>query len=327
MTALCISLKSADPYFNLAAEEYFLKNYSDEIFLLWQSESAIVVGKHQNALAEINHRYVRENQIRVARRLSGGGTVFHDMGNLNYSFMKQVDRVEKINYSDFARLMTGILNELGLNAYTTKSNDILIDGKKISGSAEHVYKNRILHHGTLLFDSQLDQLKDALKVDLSRFEHKAVQSNRSEVTNISGYLNKPMSIQEFSGFILNSVARSYPNARIKTLTEQDIKAIEALRKEKYSRWDWIYGYSPRYRYHNEMKTGTGKICFSLSVEKGKIKESEWKGNLSGGLAELLSKQLESLNHDYEAIKPSLLAISRQLQNEKADPFALLDKIL
>ncbi len=327
MTALCISLKSTDPYFNLAAEEYFLKNYNEEIFLLWQSESAIVVGKHQNALAEINHKYVRENQIRVARRLSGGGTVFHDMGNLNYTFMKQVDRVEKINYSDFARVMAGILNELGLNAYTTKSNDILIDGKKISGSAEHVYKSRVLHHGTLLFDSQLGKLKDALKVDLTRFEHKAVQSNRSEVTNISGYLNKPMSIREFSGFILNRVARSYPDARIKELTEEDIRSIETLRKEKYSCWDWIYGYSPRYRYHNEIETGIGKICFTLSVEKGRIKESEWTGNLSGELAGLLSKQLESINHDYEAIKPSLLTISRQLQDEKADPLVLLDKIL
>jgi len=225
MVTLCINQTHSDPYFNLAAEEYFLKNFQEDIFMLWRSRPAVVVGKHQNALAEINHEFVRDNQIPVVRRLSGGGTVFHDPGNVNFTFIRNVESIADVNFKVFTNPVIDALKKLGIDAYTSGRNDLLIDGKKISGNAEHVHRSRVLHHGTLLFDSRLDALKGALKVDLSRFEDKAVQSNRSEVTNILPYLPNPMSAAEFSAFLFDEICKNYPDFRIYSLTASDVSAI------------------------------------------------------------------------------------------------------
>lgn len=327
MTVLCLQLNEPDPYFNLAVEEYFLRNFSEDIFILWRSESSIVVGKHQNALAEINHRYVRENNIKVARRLSGGGTVFHDPGNLNFTFIRNVERLEEVNFRVFTQPIVAVLQELGLAAYTTGRNDLLIDGKKISGNAEHVYKKRVLHHGTLLFDSHMEKLKNALKVDLSRFEDKAVQSNRSEVANISSYLPHPMSIDEFSQYIFTRISASYPERKYIQLSEPDKQAIDQLRHEKYSQWDWIYGYSPKYTYRNKLQTTKGEIAFTLHVEKGKIKDSAWTGALSANLARQLSENTTGLNHAEEALSPVLLSLQDQVESEQIPIGKLLEGLI
>ena len=305
MTVICIQQQGNDPYFNLAAEEYLLKNFSEDVFMLWQSESSIVVGKHQNALAEINHRYVYENDIKVARRLSGGGTVFHDPGNLNFTFIKNVERIDQVSFKVFTQPIVVVLKNLGLDAYTTGRNDLLLDGKKISGNAEHVYKKRVLHHGTLLFNSQLQKLKNALKVDLSRFEDKAVQSNRSEVTNIADYLDRKMEVQEFSDFIFKGIKASYPEAKVFRFSEEDKEAIQQLRDEKYIGWDWIYGYSPKYKYQNQIVIGAGVVSFSFRVVKGKIISSEWEGDLSQEQSDLLADTLMGSRHNYREIEPKL----------------------
>ncbi|WP_423129740.1 lipoate--protein ligase [Gaoshiqia sp. Z1-71] len=327
MTVLCIQLNEPDPYFNLATEEYLLKQFHDDIFMLWRSDYSVVVGKHQNALAEINHRYVRENNIKIARRLSGGGTVFHDPGNLNFTFIKNVERLEEVNFKIFTRPVLAVLRKLGLDAYTTGRNDLLIDGKKISGNAEHVYKNRVLHHGTLLFDSHLEKLKKALNVDLSRFEDKAVQSYRSPVTNIADYLSPRMKVEEFAAFVFETIAQSYADPIIKELNQDDRKAIRELRDEKYAQWDWIYGYSPRYKYRNELTSGRGKIAFTLQVEKGKIKESLWEGAILSDLAGLVARELKGLNHSLEDLDPALSALKEELAREGISPTDLLDAIL
>ncbi len=150
---LCIYLKNTNPYFCLAAEEYFLKNFDDDIFMLWQSDDTIVVGKHQNALGEINYRFVRKNNITVARRISGGGTVFHDSGNVNFSFIKNVKSSAEISFKQFTEPVVNTLAKLDIIATTSGRNDLLIEGKKISGNAEHIFKKRVLHHGTLLYNS------------------------------------------------------------------------------------------------------------------------------------------------------------------------------
>lgn len=324
---LCFQLTDTDPYFNLATEEYLLKHYTCDIFMVWRSQSAIVVGKHQNALAEINHRYVSENNICIARRLSGGGTVFHDEGNLNFTFMKNVEKVDQINYQQFTGQMVDILKKLGLNVNASRHNAIFLDQKKISGSADHVYKLRVMHHGTLLFNSHLGRLRNALQADLSRFEDRAIQSNRSEVTNIADYLKKEMTIGEFAGFIFTQVSHSYPDYRVAALTAEDLKAIEKLKNEKYSQWDWIYGYSPRYTYRNEILLPGKKVSFVFQVEKGKIKESVWEGDISGQLSSLLANTLESRNHDYQVLKPAILAIEPQLEQEGLPARILLEKII
>lgn len=312
MITLCINQTSTDPYFNLAAEEYFLKNFQEDFFMLWRSRPSVVVGKHQNALAEINHEFVRENQIPVARRLSGGGTVFHDPGNVNFTFIRNVANISEVNFKVFTVPVVESLKKLGVEAYTTGRNDLLIDGKKISGNAEHVHRNRVLHHGTLLFDSRLEALKGALKVDLSKFEDKAVQSNRSEVTNIAHYLPKPISVGEFTDFLFGEISQNYSEFRVYDLTAADITAIEKLSIEKYQTWDWIFGYSPRYRFSNKLETENGEIQISLLVEKGHIAEVSLLGAITTESSQKISESLIGCRHDYEAVKSAVDGLDEEI---------------
>lgn len=308
MTTLCINHTSTDPYFNLAAEEYFLKNFQEDVFVLWRSRPSVVVGKHQNALAEINHEFVRKNQIPVARRLSGGGTVFHDPGNVNFTFIRNVANISEVNFKVFTVPVVDALGKLGVEAYTTGRNDLLIDGKKISGNAEHVHKNRVLHHGTLLFDSRLEALKGALKVDLSRFEDKAVQSNRSEVTNIANYLPNPVSVEEFTNFLFAEISQNFPDFSVYEWTADDVAAIQKLSEEKYQTWDWIFGYSPRYRFSNKLDTENGVIQASLLVEKGRITEATFSGAIQPEKANKMAEALLGCRHELEEVKKSMLSI-------------------
>jgi len=316
MITLCINQSNNDPYFNLATEEYFLKNFREDFFMLWRSRPSVVVGKHQNALAEINHKFVRSYKIPVARRLSGGGTVFHDPGNVNFTFIRNVANISEVNFKVFTIPVIEALKKLGVEAYTTGRNDLLIDGKKISGNAEHVHKNRVLHHGTLLFDSHLEALKGALKVDLSKFEDKAVQSNRSEVTNIADYLPNLISVEEFTDFLFGKISRNYTEFRVYELTPEDIEAIEKLSIEKYQTWDWIFGYSPRYRFTNSMNTANGAISVSLVVEKGYLAEASVSGDISTEISQKIAEVLVGCRHDYEVVKTLLFGLTEEFQKSE-----------
>ena len=308
MITFSINQSNSDPYFNLAAEEYFLKNFQENIFMLWRSRSSVVVGKHQNALAEINHEFVRKNKMPVARRLSGGGTVFHDPGNVNFSFIRNVEKISEVNFTVFTVPIVEALKKLGVEAYSTGRNDLLIDGKKISGNAEHVHKNRVLHHGTLLFDSQLEALKGVLKVDLSKFEDKAVQSNRSEVTNIANYLQNPISVEEFTKFLFSEISQNLPGFQVFEPTSEDLEAIQKLSTEKYQTWDWIFGYSPRYRFTNKMETEDGVVYITFLVEHGHITEVSLSGAISLELVKKITDSLIGCRHDSEAIRTTLFRI-------------------
>jgi lipoate-protein ligase A len=311
MITLCLNQTSTDPYFNLATEEYFLKNFQEDFFMLWRSKPSVVVGKHQNALAEINHEFVRKHQIPVARRLSGGGTVFHDPGNVNFTFIRNVKDISEVNFKVFTVPVVAALKKLGVEAYTTGRNDLLIDGKKISGNAEHVHKNRVLHHGTLLFDSHLEALKGALKVDLTKFEDKSVQSNRSEVINIANYLPTSISVEEFTHFLFDEICGTYPDFRVYEPTTADIAAIEKLAIEKYQTWDWIFGYSPRYCFVNSIETPNGAIFVSLLVEKGRITEAAFSGEIPTTFAREVEEVLVGCRHDFQEVSESLLLIRKK----------------
>lgn len=319
MITFCLHQTSTDPYFNLAAEEYFLKNFQENYFMLWRSQPTVVVGKHQNALAEINHDFVNAHQIPVARRLSGGGTVFHDLGNLNFTFIRNVEKIQEVNFKLFTFPIVEALKTLGVEAYTTGRNDLLIDGKKISGNAEHVHRNRVLHHGTLLFNSRLDALKGALKVDLSKFEDKAVQSNRSEVTNIAPFLPEPMSVEDFGNRLFAAISQKIGRTEVYLPTETEIEAIQNLSDEKYRTWDWIFGYSPRYRFKNTFKASKGEISVSLLVEKGLLAEVEVAGAISETSAKKIAGVLLGCRHDLNAVEKRLETLQTMLTAENIAP--------
>ena len=297
---LCIHLKNTDTYFCLAAEEYLLKNFSEDIFMLWQSENAVVVGKHQNAMAEINHRFVHENNIAVCRRISGGGTVFHDSGNVNFTFIKNVKSPAEISFKQFTAPVVEALAKLGMEATTSGRNDLLINGLKISGNAEHVYKNRVLHHGTLLFNSDLENLGQAINVTPGKYEGKAVQSNRSPVANISQYLQSPMTTSEFIQFLLN-VQLENPENQFYVLNETDIQAIEKSASEKFSTWEWNFGYSPKYTFRNEVEIDGKTLSIRLLVEKGVIVEAEVGGEYFGDEENLqIQNRIQNSKHSFKA---------------------------
>jgi len=275
---LCINDHHTDPYFNLAAEEYALKNFTDNCFMLWRNEPSVIVGRHQNSLAEINAEYVKQNRIKVVRRLSGGGAVFHDLGNLNFTFIEDVKNEQPINFQKYTQPIIAVLNMLDVNARFDGRNDLVIDGKKFSGNAEHVYRGRVLHHGTLLFASQLSDLSGALNVNPAKFTGKAIKSVRSRVTNIASHLKKPLGLEKFRDMVLCYMMNNYPDCVPYSYSDADIAAIGKLRDEKYAAWDWNFGQSPGYNMSNSLQTGGGLLEIHLDVQNGIIRNARIFGD-------------------------------------------------
>lgn len=313
---LCMRLENINPFFCLAAEEFLLKNFSEEIFLLWQSNNAIIVGKHQNALAEINYPYVHKNNITVARRISGGGTVFHDKGNVNFTYIKNVESTEKISFKKFTEPIIQALGELGVEAKNSGRNDISINGIKVSGNAEHIFRNRVLHHGTLLYNSDLEKLKEAIKVIKAKYQSKAIQSNRSTVANISDFMDTKLNMQDFINHLYEFHLKVNPQYKTYSFTSDEKTIISQLANEKFSTWKWRYGYSPKYTFQNRYEKNGKELQIEIWTEKGKIKICDLKGNLfpKSKLSDI-SDQLTGKRHCYEDIFPVLehgVSISEEL---------------
>jgi lipoate-protein ligase A len=267
--------------------------------MLWQSHNTVVVGKHQNLLAEVNYPYCLKNKIKLSRRISGGGTVFHDRGNVNFSFIKNVKSPAEISFKQFTQPIVEALARLGVEAGTTGRNDLVVDGKKVSGNAEHVFKNRVLHHGTLLFNSDLKNLGQAINVIPGKYQSKAVQSNRSPVTNISSYLKNKISVNDFVEFLLNVQLEENTNQDYQ-ISDVDILEIEKLVVEKFTTWDWIYGYSPAYTFKNEVEIDGKTYGVELKVKKGIIQECILSGDFEYNL-NITANSFIGLKHDYSII--------------------------
>jgi len=229
----CLISNSHNPHFNLATEEYFLKNGDEELFLLYLNEPSVVVGKHQNLLAEINLKGITNNQVKLARRITGGGAVYQDLNNLNFSFIHNCPERDKINFKIFTNPILEALKSLGLEAEFSGRNDLLVEEKKISGNAMHIYKSRVLSHGTLLFNSDLSMLSDCLKNDGSRYADKAIKSVRSPVTNILSHLKSPISIEEFTGKIFTQIVQGKQDPNLIRLSDEEEIAIQHIAKEKF----------------------------------------------------------------------------------------------
>ena len=298
--------QSNDPYFNLASEEYLLKKFNEDVFLLYRNTPAIVVGKHQNTLAEINFEYVRSNRLTVARRISGGGTVYHDLGNLNFAFITAGEEGSLVDYPRHTLPIIRAMGLMGLEVTLGTRNELLLGKKKISGTASHVFKKRVMHHGTLLFSSALEELQAALKVVPSSFTDRAVKSVPSRVTNIRDHLGTPMGLEEFSSRIFQYVLQHTPGARSYRYSHRDLEEIHRLRNEKYATWDWNFGYSPRYQLTRELIFEQGRITVHLNVEKGVIRQLRILGDFQGSdEIGLLEERLTGAIHDPETLRSRL----------------------
>mgnify|MGYP000873590956 CR=1 FL=1 len=294
---LLVRRHSTNPYFNIAAEEYFLKFFQDDLFMLWQNEPCLVVGKHQNTLAEVNTDFVDQQQIPVIRRISGGGTVYHDEGNLNFTFISNGEREKLVNFRRFVQPVADALRKLGLAATLGIRNDIRINDLKISGNAEHVHKNRVLHHGTLLFETNLENLEEAIKPGNASFIDKAVQSVRSRVTNIRDHLPVKMEMVEFRLFLETQIAGNFDNPGYYDLNQHDIQKIEQLVQKKYKTWEWNFGYSPVYTFSKSILTGDGKVNLQLEVRNGIIENAAIRPEFAvSAEIRLLENSLTGLRH-------------------------------
>lgn len=268
---LCIVHKSTDPYFNIATDEFIFKHLKEDVFMLWQNDNAIIVGKHQNALAEINLDYVKKKNIHVVRRLSGGGAVYHDMGNLNFSFAHTgSDASKMVDFRKYTQPIIDVLQSLGVNATFEGRNDLMIDGKKFSGNAEHVVGKRILHHGTLLFSSEMRDVSGALKINPLKYKGRATKSVPKRVTNILDHLETPISLEAFRDKIMAHIVATHDDCRMYEFSEEDLATIQTIIDEKYATWDWNFGYSPEYDLTQGIRTDAGTIEIHMNVADGKI---------------------------------------------------------
>ena len=272
--------KSNDCYFNLALEEMFLREYEDEVFMLWQNDNTIVVGKNQNTLSEINSDFVKEKGIRVVRRITGGGAVYHDMGNINFTYITHHDGEWERDFSRFAKPVIDVLRKLGLDANISGRNDILANNRKISGNAQTVINNRILHHGTLLVNSDVSAIVNSLKPDEEKIRSKGIRSISSRVANISQLLGRRIASSEMFSLIECEVKRLY-NAKNYDLSEKEIEYVEKLAESKYRTWEWNFGYSPKYSFEKKMRFDGGCISTCMDVCEGKIVSVKIYGDFFG----------------------------------------------
>lgn len=272
-----------DPRINLAIEEYALKNLDiNETYLLFYiNEPSIIIGKNQNTIEEINTDYVESNGIHVVRRLSGGGAVYHDLGNLNFSFITKDDGDSFHNFRKFTEPVIEALQKMGVNAELSGRNDILAEGRKISGNAQFSTRGRMFSHGTLLFDSEIDSVVSALKVKKDKIESKGIKSIRSRVANISEFLSDKMDIKEFRSLLLKNIFSGSTEIPEYVLTEEDWQKIHEISKERYQNWDWNYGKSPKFNLQHSHRFPVGQIDIRLEVNKGEIENCKIYGDFFG----------------------------------------------
>ncbi|MDN7247318.1 lipoate--protein ligase [Planococcus shenhongbingii] len=273
-----------DPRINLAIEEYLLKTMDvekDPFLLFYINEPSIIIGKNQNTAEEINTDYVDSNGIHVVRRLSGGGAVYHDLGNLNYSFITVDDGNSFRNFRKFTEPVVRALHSLGVNAELSGRNDLIVEGRKVSGNAQFSTRGRMFSHGTLMFDTEIDAVVSALKVSKEKIESKGIKSIRSRVANISEFLKEPMTVTEFRSAILASLFEGEENIQYWELTDQDWENIRELSKERYANWDWNYGKSPKFNVKHSHRFPVGGIDVRLQVENGIVQDANIYGDFFG----------------------------------------------
>lgn len=307
---------SKNPRFNLALEEYVLKYLaSDEDFvLLWQNDNSVIIGRNQNTVEEINTEAVKKHGVNVVRRITGGGAVYHDEGNLNFSFITQLkDNLN--NYAKFTQPVIDALNELGVPAQFQGRNDIVVEDQKISGNAQSFHKDKMLHHGTILFNANLPFVGEVLNVKADKIKSKGIKSNRSRVTNILPYLEEQVTMPQFKKTLLQHLLGDDDiAAHIYELTEEDLKTIHSLMDKRYNTWAWNYGESPAFSIEKVGRYEGGKVEFHFDVKNGAIESIKIFGDFLG------SREISELENKLKKTRYEENAIRSVIENEPLEQY-------
>ena len=305
---------SFDATYNLALEQYLFETVPEgtRLFMLWQNANAIIIGKFQNAESEINAGFVKENNIQVVRRPSGGGAVYHDLGNINYTFITDIIDGEIPDFSVFCLPVIKVLRKYGVDAEVSGRNDICVGEKKVSGTAQRASGSRIMHHGAMLYDSNMEVLAGALRVSPDKYASRANISVRSRVANIKPLMTKQLSAEEFINELRDEILKGVDYS-IYNPTEDDERKILDIRNERYGSWDWNYGRSPAYnvsrrRYFD--RCGTIELC--LDVDEGIIKNVRIYGDFFAynDIGDL-EKALVSARLEREALRSAIRGLSAE----------------
>ncbi|HGA2271369.1 TPA: lipoate--protein ligase [Streptococcus agalactiae] len=302
---------SNDPAYNVALEAYAFQKLTDidEIFILWINEPAIIIGRHQNTIQEINKEFIDKNGIHVVRRLSGGGAVYHDLNNLNYTIISNNTQEGAFDFQTFSKPVIDTLAKLGVKAEFTGRNDLEINGQKFAGNAQAYYKGRMMHHGCLLFDVDMSVLGQALKVSKDKIESKGIKSVRARVTNIVDHLSDKITVQEFSDAILAQMKEEYPEMDEYVLSDAELSEIQAMRDNQFATWDWTYGKAPEYIIERGVRYPAGKITTYANVENSTIKSVKIFGDFFGVKpVDDIEKMLEGVRYDYKDVLAALKTV-------------------
>lgn len=299
-----------DPMINLAIEEYILENFgeTDSYLLFYVNKPSIIIGRNQNTIEEINTDYVDENNIKVVRRLSGGGAVYHDDQNLNFSFITKDDGESFQNFKKFTQPIVDALNKKGVPAEMQGRNDLVVNGRKISGNAMFSTRGRMFSHGTLMLNSEIEELSKALKVKKIKIESKGIKSIRSRVANISEFLDEKITMDAFKELILQSVfdVEDIKDVPKYELTQEDWDNIYEISKNRYQNWEWNYGKSPAFNIQEAHKFPAGLVDVRLNVKNGKIEGCKIFGDFFGvGNIADLEEKLLGLRHNRKTIEEAL----------------------
>ena len=295
-----------NPYKNHAIEEFIMNKFNEDCFMLWKNERCILIGRNQNAYSEINMDYVKEHDIPIVRRITGGGAVFNDEGNFNFTFISCNTGEDFTNFKKFTIPIILALKKIGIQVEFSGRNDLTIGDKKFSGNAQCKYKDKVLHHGTLLFSSNFSDMESALRVNDIKLSSKGIKSVKSRVVNISDFLKSPMNIEEFRKYLFNEVLTNTENAKIYHITEEDLLEINLISEKKYATWQWNFGNNPHFNIEREKRFAGGIVQAFIEVSKGKIKDIRFYGDFfSEKDATLVEDTLKGLNYDYKVLYEAL----------------------